>query len=80
MATGVMLAAVVSSAFGLMSLWLVLRFLWRVYDKGGANDLKAAAQALREARWRRSVDRSPRGSIRARHPKDEPPGRKSELT
>jgi hypothetical protein len=70
-ATGVLLAAVVSSAFGLVSLWLVLRFLWRVYDKGGASDLTAAARALRDARWRLSASRGARRSSRSARRKGE---------
>ena len=33
---------------GLASLALLLRFLWRVYDRGGRTDLVAAAKALRQ--------------------------------
>lgn len=49
MTTAVALAAVASSAFGLLGLWLRLRFLRHVYDKGGAKDLRIAANALRGA-------------------------------
>lgn len=35
----------------LVGLWLVLRFLRHVYDKGGVSDLKIAASAVRMARW-----------------------------
>lgn len=49
MTTEVALAAVASAVFGLLSLWLRLRFLRHVYDKGGAKDLRVAADALRGA-------------------------------
>jgi hypothetical protein len=42
-------AAVAGPAFGLLGLWLRLRFLRHVYDKGGAKDLRVAADALRGA-------------------------------
>jgi hypothetical protein len=31
--------------------WLVLRFLWRVYDRGGVTDLQVAAAAFGATRW-----------------------------
>lgn len=43
------LAAVAGPAFGLLGLWLRLRFFRHVYDKGGAKDLRVAAEALRGA-------------------------------
>lgn len=51
MTTEVALAvtAVASTAFGLLGLWLRLRFLRHVYDNGGAKDLRIAANALRGA-------------------------------
>ena len=44
---------IVGSITGLLSLALVLRFLWLVYERGGARDLAAAARALRliPRRW-----------------------------
>jgi hypothetical protein len=35
---------------GLFAKWMVLRFLRRVYEKGGPEDLKVAAEALRRVR------------------------------
>ncbi|MFJ6675291.1 hypothetical protein ACIQMJ_29670 [Actinosynnema sp. NPDC091369] len=45
-------AAVLSTTTlsGLVAKWMMLRFLHRVYERGGAKDLKAAAEALRELR------------------------------
>lgn len=41
-------AAVGATALsGLVAKWMVLRFLHRVYERGGASDLKVAAEALR---------------------------------
>jgi hypothetical protein len=37
---------------GLVSFGLLLIFLWKVYRAGGREDMKAAAEALREARRR----------------------------
>lgn len=38
---------------GLIAKWMVLRFLRRVYERGGREDLKAAAEALRQIQtWR----------------------------
>lgn len=45
----VALAVAAGPAFGLLSLWLRLRFLRHVYDNGGAKDLRVAADALRGA-------------------------------
>jgi hypothetical protein len=36
------------AASGLISLALILRFLWRVYDRGGPTHVRSAAAALRE--------------------------------
>lgn len=48
--------AIVPSVCGVATLWLTLRFLWRVYARGGAKDLTAAADVIRllrpPARWR----------------------------
>lgn len=50
--TGIVaLISVVGMVGAVASLWLVLRFLRHVYDKGGAGDLKVAATAVRAARW-----------------------------
>lgn len=49
MTTELALATVGGSACGLLGLWLRLRFLRHVYDKGGAKDLRVAADALRGA-------------------------------
>ena len=37
----------VVAASGLISLALILRFLWRVYDRGGPTHVRSAADALR---------------------------------
>jgi hypothetical protein len=37
----------VATLAGVVSLALILRFLWRVYERGGRSDLTAAAKALR---------------------------------
>jgi hypothetical protein len=43
----------VAGLFGFLSLLVTTVFLWKVYKRGGRNDLIAAARALREARPRR---------------------------
>ena len=45
-------AAVVLAAglIGVLGLTITLVFLWKVYDRGGRDDLQAAARALRDAR------------------------------
>lgn len=43
----------ITAVTGLAGLWLVLRFLRHVYDKGGRSDLLAAASAISAARWPR---------------------------
>ena len=43
----------IGATTGLLSLWLVLRFLRHTYDKGGVDDLTAAASAIHIARWPR---------------------------
>jgi hypothetical protein len=40
-------AVIATTGSGLVAKWMVLRFLHRVYERGGAADLKAAAEALR---------------------------------
>ena len=76
MTTGLALAAVVSSGFGLIGLWLKLRFLRHVYDRGGAEDLRTASSALPENRWHRALPGGHRRLIRRRrtnNPPAEPP-------
>ncbi|WP_090048043.1 hypothetical protein [Lentzea fradiae] len=46
------MALVVPSLSGLAWRWFELRFLHRVYERGGAKDLKVAAEALRTTRSR----------------------------
>lgn len=57
----------VSSASAITSLWLILRFLWRIYERGGINDLRDAARAVQVVRpsWRQvgSEVRRRRGKI-----------------
>ncbi len=45
---GLVILVAVGALSGLLSLWLVLRFLWRVYAKGGADDMRQAAGAIRD--------------------------------
>jgi hypothetical protein len=46
----VALAVGVTTLSGLIAKWMVLRFLHRIYERGGAEDLKVAAEALRRTR------------------------------
>ena len=39
---------IVIAASGLISLALILRFLWRVYDRGGPTHVRSVADALRQ--------------------------------
>lgn len=39
-----------TSLIGFLSLLITLVFLWKVYKRGGRQDLTAAARALRDAR------------------------------
>lgn len=41
---------------GLVGKWMTLRFLQRIYDRGGREDLTAAADALQRIRARKAVD------------------------
>ncbi|RLK60984.1 hypothetical protein CLV68_1499 [Actinokineospora cianjurensis] len=43
-------AVAVPALSGLVWRWVELRFLRRVYERGGAKDLKVAAEALRRTR------------------------------
>jgi uncharacterized membrane protein len=47
MNTTIVVAITVAALAGLVSLALILWFLWRVYERGGRSDLVAAAKALR---------------------------------
>jgi hypothetical protein len=47
MNTTVAVAIAIAALAGLGSLALILRFLWRVYERGGRADLSVAAKALR---------------------------------
>ncbi|MEU3647896.1 hypothetical protein AB0E59_31225 [Lentzea sp. NPDC034063] len=40
--------------------WVELRFLHRVYERGGAKDLKVAAEALRATRSQTLAEKLPR--------------------
>jgi hypothetical protein len=45
---------VVTAVCGVISLWLILSFFWKVYARGGESALSAAAQAVckvYDARW-----------------------------
>jgi hypothetical protein len=48
MNTTIVVAITVAALAGLLSLALILWFLWRVYERGGRSDLAAAAKALRQ--------------------------------
>jgi hypothetical protein len=48
MNTTIVVAITVAALAGLLSLALILWFLWRVYERGGRCDLAAAAKALRQ--------------------------------
>jgi hypothetical protein len=41
---------VATGLFGLVGKWMVLRFLQRIYERGGREDMTAAAEALRHVR------------------------------
>lgn len=41
---------VATGLFGLVGKWMVLRFLHRIYERGGREDMTAAAEALRNVR------------------------------
>lgn len=41
---------IVTGVAGVITLALILRFLWRVYERGGATDLTTAAEAVRSIR------------------------------
>src|SRR3954469_25323555 len=47
-ATLVLARLIVIAVSGLTSLALILRFLWRVYDRGGPPHVRSAADALRQ--------------------------------
>ena len=50
------IAVVGSGLIGLVGKWMTLRFLQRIYDRGGREDLTAAADALQRIRARRAID------------------------
>ncbi|ACU40225.1 hypothetical protein KCV87_23850 [Actinosynnema pretiosum subsp. pretiosum] len=63
---------------GLARHWLVLRFFRRVYEHGGAKDLKAAAEAVRRTRpW--TADLQSRRRPGAAPPRPDPPPRGDRL-
>jgi hypothetical protein len=52
---------IVVTMSGLISLMLILRFLWRVYERGGPTHVKSAAAALQQvydANWVAKLSRS----------------------
>jgi hypothetical protein len=53
-------ALAVPTLSGLAWRWVELRFLHRVYERGGAKDLKVAAEALRTTRSRTLTEKLPR--------------------
>ena len=46
--TLVIAGLIVGAVAGLVSLMLILRFFWLVYDRGGSNDLASAADAVHQ--------------------------------
>ena len=50
------IAVVGSGLIGLVGKWMTLRFLQRIYDRGGREDLTAAAEALQRIRTRKAID------------------------
>lgn len=56
-------ALVVPAVCGLVWRWVELRFLHRVYERGGAKDLRVAAEALRTTRSRTLAKKLPHGPI-----------------
>lgn len=44
------IVVVASGLCGLVAKWMTLRFLQRIYERGGREDLTAAAEALRHVR------------------------------
>ncbi|RJQ87483.1 hypothetical protein [Amycolatopsis panacis] len=44
------ITTVATSLFAFLSLMATLVFLWKVYNRGGPDHLKAAARALRDSR------------------------------
>ena len=48
MTTGIAISLVIAGLCGVLSLWLILRFLQHVYDRGGRADLTAASTAVRK--------------------------------
>lgn len=60
----IVIAITVAALAGLVSLSLILWFLWQVYERGGRSDLAAAAKALRQVHdpsWVSSLCRFIRG-------------------
>ena len=49
----------VPTVTGLLWRWVELRFLHRVYERGGAKDLEVAAEALRVTRSRTLTEKLP---------------------
>ena len=64
-------ALVVPTLSGLVWRWFELRFLHRVYERGGAKDLKVAAEALRTTRSQTLVEKLPRGRNKLGHGRDQ---------
>ncbi|WP_459707360.1 hypothetical protein [Actinophytocola sp. KF-1] len=50
------IAVVGSGLIGLARKWMTSRFLQRIHDRGGREDLTAAAEALQRIRARRAID------------------------
>jgi len=59
----------VTGILGLLAKWMVLRFLHRIYERGGREDMVAAAEALRYVRaWHVTKDLTARRVRRAADP------------
>lgn len=64
-------ALVVPTLSGLVWRWFELRFLHRVYERGGAKDLKVAAEALRTTRSQALAEKLPRAGKVLRRGRDQ---------
>lgn len=62
-------AVAATGVCGLVAKWMVLRFLRRVYENGGREDMLAAAEALRRVRaWQVTKELTAKRMRRAADP------------